>query len=119
MPLTTTTDTRPPESRHTLGKFQGEPLYVEAFWNQTLDGGADYDLYDGDMLVSAFIVGEGDRADWPELGDCYALAVWERDDGFVCSLRMDHAGFEAWRRACELAPGERGDEDDEDDEDVH
>lgn len=95
------------------GKFQSEPDYVQAFWNAATSGLADYDLHDGATLISAFLIGEEDEAQWPALHGVYALAVWEGGDGFVCSLRFDRDGFEAWREACENAPGAgRGDWED-------
>lgn len=118
MPMTATNPPRVASPTRTAshsrpGKFQGEPEYVASFWRAALEGQADYDLYDGDTLISAFLVSYDDVEAWPELADVHALAVWERDDGFVCSMRFDREGFETWRAACELEPGEGDEYDDE------
>lgn len=64
------------------GKFEGEAVYVPYFWYIFLDGGADEDM--GWKLI--FHVTEGDRKMFPELGAKKRVALYERDDGFVCQV---------------------------------
>lgn len=65
------------------GKFEGEAVYVPYFWHIFLDGGADESL--GGKLI--FHVTEGDRKMFPELGaKRKRVALYERDDGFVCQV---------------------------------
>jgi hypothetical protein len=100
MPMTAQHEPQEPRES-TPGKFQGEPPYVRAFWEEALRGFADHDIVDGDTLISAFIIDEDDVKRWPVLADTYAVAVWEREDGFVCLIRFDEEGFGAWCEACE------------------
>ena len=63
-----------------LGRFEGEMVYVPYFWDSYLDGCADDD--DDDIL--SFDVTPEDREKFPELGDKAVVRLYERDDGFVC-----------------------------------
>jgi hypothetical protein len=65
-----------------LGKFEGEPLYVPAFWEHVLDGFGDTH-YDGDTATDFFVVNDEDRRVFPGLADVYGLALWETTHGFV------------------------------------
>lgn len=67
-----------------LGKFEGERIYVAYFWDIFLDGFADAD----DKNIIAFVITSEDIAEFPELssdgykaGDRLCLHV--RDGGFV------------------------------------
>jgi hypothetical protein len=65
------------------GKFQGEPAYVPFYWEMTLEGFASEELDDNGQLWSIFFPSDEDRAIFPEIGDAYAIALWEDDFGFV------------------------------------
>jgi hypothetical protein len=61
------------------GKFEGEPKYVEEFWNWALNGEADED----DGRSFKFYIRSGDIRRWPELGGYNAILLSEDDNGFV------------------------------------
>ena len=77
------------------GKFEGESLATVFYWQYVMDGGAETDVHDGDVVYSYFYVTQDDvlnlehktGLEFPELvsavqdGDLYR--VWERSDGFV------------------------------------
>lgn len=67
------------------GKFEGEPLWVPYLWDQYLNGSFDEDI-DG---VLFFRVSEEDKVLWPELVECYAVALEESDQGFVYSTTLE------------------------------
>lgn len=67
------------------GKFEGEPLYVVAFWDAYLNGCTDDDV-DG-MLV--FNLTNEDWQEWPELNGCKELRLFESDTGFVYAEHVD------------------------------
>jgi hypothetical protein len=73
------------EARHGIikspGKFEGEPLWVPAFWDVGLDGCPDEDAGN----VWFFVVTDDDRAQFVELHDVYGVALEESDQGFVYS----------------------------------
>lgn len=66
------------------GKFEGEPVYVPAYWDLGLEGGADLD--DGGAFV--FQIDASDVERWPELRDVKTLRLVEDDNGFVHSFRL-------------------------------
>ena len=66
----------------TLGKFEGEMLYVPFFWEAYLDGGADRD--NGKVL--GFDVSAEDKREFPELRKRRTVKLIERDDGFVVEI---------------------------------
>lgn len=62
------------------GKFESEPLYAVAFYEEGLNGCADQD--DGERY--AFEVTPEDRATWPEIPtDANWIVITESDNGFV------------------------------------
>lgn len=61
------------------GKFEGEMYYVPDFWQRGLEGFSDNDT--GGVFF--FVLGDEDKAPWPELKDVYGLALEESDTGFV------------------------------------
>ncbi len=61
------------------GKFEGEMLYVPAYWAAGLEGFADED--DGEVYV--FELGAEDKKEFPELGGKRKLKLAESDVGFV------------------------------------
>lgn len=80
------------------GKFQGEPIYVQAFWRAALHGLADWEgfAHNSDELVSVFVLTLDDMTDHPGLTGVYALAVWEDSAGFVnhaALTRDEHEAF--------------------------
>lgn len=65
------------------GKFEGEPAFVPRLWDLVMDGVADVSTFDGDTAVDIIVVGDGLRELYPDLGDIYAVALWETEQGFV------------------------------------
>lgn len=63
----------------TLGKFESEPLYAPYFWDMGLDGAWSEDVAN----VYFFIISPEDRAEFPELGQVYGVAISESETGFV------------------------------------
>jgi hypothetical protein len=67
------------------GKFESEPWYVVALWDLVLNGCADREDFDGEVLVASFAI---DEELAPIIGRAinatHFVSVWERDDGFVC-----------------------------------
>jgi hypothetical protein len=79
------------------GKFEGEPIYAPSYWDYVLEGCSGSTLDTPDGPVDCFILDPSDRADWPELGNTYALALWEADQGFVhCEHFDDEAAFDEY-----------------------
>ena len=66
----------------TLGKFEGEMVYVPHFWDAYLNGGADRE--DGEIL--GFDITVEDKAEFPELRRRRTIKLYQRDDGFVCEI---------------------------------
>jgi hypothetical protein len=64
------------------GKFEGEMLYVPAFWEAGLEGMAD----DDDGSVYTFRLSAEDKKEYPELGRKRTLKLAESDQGFVYEL---------------------------------
>lgn len=60
------------------GKFEGDILYAPYFWDEGLNGMADADI----GSIWFFVVHDLDRAEFPELGMIYGLALEESDNGF-------------------------------------
>lgn len=88
-----------------LGKFEGEMLYVPYFWELGLEG-----VYDEDFgNVYFFDVDEDDLAMFPELKGTYGLALEESDAGFVRATYFDtKKEYEEAVARCEDAPNEEG-----------
>jgi hypothetical protein len=69
----------------TLGKFQGEPIYVPYFWEMSMMGAYDGTEIDNedDSTNYIFYVTDRDRAIFPELKGLHKVTLWENNDGFV------------------------------------
>lgn len=70
------------------GKFEGEPVYVPAFWQLALEGGFDdvETVGEGEFAevhTFAFKIDASDVERWPELAGVRTLRLWEDDNGFV------------------------------------
>jgi hypothetical protein len=61
------------------GKFEGNMLYVPAFWERGLDGASDFDC----GTVYGFVFDDDDRKEFPEIGDSYGMLLEESENGFV------------------------------------
>lgn len=68
-----------------LGKFEGEMLYVPVAWAFCLDGGADVD--EGSVYGVAFT--EEDRAEFPEIGTAFGMLMEESEVGFVMTREFE------------------------------
>jgi hypothetical protein len=72
------------------GKFEGEPVYVPAFWEDVLEGFADEEGEDEDgTVISTIVVDEDDVKAFPELKDIRRVSLWEDSQGFVRSVLTD------------------------------
>lgn len=61
-----------------LGKFEAEMLYAPYFYQVMLDGGTEQ-VSGADFVV----LDSTDRAQFPELGTAYGIALEESEQGFV------------------------------------
>lgn len=67
------------------GKFEGEPAYLQYFWDESLNGCGE-DVGPGICME----VSEEDRVIWwPELEDEKEICFWESDTGFVNSCSRE------------------------------
>lgn len=64
------------------GKFEGEMLYVPAFWEAGLEGMADSD----NGSIFTFRLTPDDKKEYPELGKKRTLKLGEDGNGFVYEL---------------------------------
>jgi len=63
------------------GEFQGQALYLPHFWDRFMDGGADEDVDDSD-LVSCTVTVE-DAMEFPELNVGQVVRFYEDDRGCI------------------------------------
>lgn len=70
-----------------LGKFEGENLYVVAFYERGLEGCADRErqICD-DEMIEGFDVTAEDRREFPELKGRRTVNLYHRSDGFVIEV---------------------------------
>lgn len=81
------------------GKFEGEPLYLEWYWNRQEFADHEVDMndtppddvddYAGDYegtMATIFELSNADFVLWPELINRKYVGFWVRDDGFVMEL---------------------------------
>ena len=68
-----------------LGKFEGEMLYVPVAWKCCMDGGADVD--EGSVYGVAFT--DEDRAEFPEIGTAFGMLMEESEVGFVMTREFE------------------------------
>lgn len=92
------------------GKFEGEPLYVEAFWEEFLNGGADDDGPDNEVV---FFLTPDDWRQWPALDGVEVLVLWENNDGFVGHDTMYRAQYERLLEQAHADASMGGDADDQ------
>jgi hypothetical protein len=67
-----------------LGKFEGEAIFVPAFWDESANGMCnEISFPDGETIYVAELT-DNDRKEWPEIDpDTFALLMSESDQGFV------------------------------------
>jgi hypothetical protein len=70
------------------GKFEGEPLYVEDFWQFVLGGAEDETIDDNETPVAVFLLDTDQRTRYGFDEQDHALLIWESDQGFVNSRIM-------------------------------
>lgn len=92
------------------GKFESEPAFVEAFWKEFLNGGADDDGPDNEIV---FFLSEDDWRQWPELDGAEVLVLGEQDNGFVWHDTMSRAHYERLLERAHVDASLGGDSDDE------
>ena len=63
----------------TLGKFEGEMLYVPDAWELATNGFADVD----EGSVYGVIFTDEDRLDYPEISNTYGMLMEQSDKGFI------------------------------------
>lgn len=90
------------------GKFEGEPTYVEHYYELLLNGGSDETIYDGETAIEVFGVAPEDVLLFPDLDGVANILLWIDESGFCNSRQMSHADLEAFRAECEAT-----DDDDE------
>jgi hypothetical protein len=85
------------------GKFEGEYAYVPYFWDAILEGSEDETIDDAGQTVSIVLVSDEDRAEFPQLlNGVYAVALSERDNGFVdCHEFKSEDALDRYRAECE------------------
>lgn len=65
------------------GKMEGNPIWVPALWDQTMEGGQDDTVYDGDTTISVFHISKDDTDEFPELAKYKVVTLYEDTQGFV------------------------------------
>lgn len=99
------------------GKFEGEPLYVPAFWELSGDGAADTLDWPGDTPTYLIEIDDSDRTEYPELSkDTVAVHLQESDQGFVFCEELDAAELEELRARNQAEWNEQEEESDEESE---
>ncbi|MCK9355523.1 MAG: hypothetical protein M0R22_00010 [Dehalococcoidia bacterium] len=69
------------------GKFEGEMLYVVAFYERALEGFSDrYRQICDSESVEGFNVTAADRREFPELSGKRTVNLYYRSDGFVIEV---------------------------------
>ena len=66
----------------TPGKFVGQMLYVPYFWDKYRNGLADDTT--GDIIT--FFITDGDREEFPELGQASVITLLDIEHTLVCEL---------------------------------
>jgi len=69
------------------GKFEGEHPVIPELWDKALNGCADDETFEGNILYSLFSIGKEETKKYPDLIElevCY-IRLWETDFGFVMS----------------------------------
>ncbi len=82
------------------GKFQGEPIYIQALW-ETLHEYEDETIYDGDTPVSVILLDSIMREAYELAASDYAILLHETEYGFVTSWIVSKAKLDSFRTACE------------------
>lgn len=78
------------------GKFEGEPEYVEDYYNLSMDGADESYINEYDNQVDVFKINPGDPG-FDEIGHYSHIAIWEDDHGFVYHrLFESQASLTAW-----------------------
>lgn len=66
------------------GKFEGQPSYVEYFYDLTLQGDQDYTFIDShDLQIDVINIDSTDRAREPDLEGETHIVIYEDEQGFV------------------------------------
>lgn len=65
---------------HEPGKFEGEPMFIQSYYQMMLDGYEDAQIQDGEGGI-VYSIFELNSVQERQLGD--ALVLWESDQGFV------------------------------------
>jgi hypothetical protein len=82
----------------TPGKFEHEMLYVPYFWDAALNGDSSTDT--GSVFFT--IIDDLDRAQFPELGTAYGIALEESEQGFIYSrLFATREEYERYVNRCQ------------------
>jgi len=63
------------------GKYEGEPVWVPAYWDAAMCGCAD----DEENGAVSFTIDADDVALWPELSGVERIVLWQDEQGFVHS----------------------------------
>ena len=98
------------------GKFEGEVEGIRRLWeNVVLNGGADEEIYDGDIQYSVFYADGPDLMDglysslFASDPDCFAIALMEDEQGFVNSYWLTEAEYNTWIADIEASNEAEGD----------
>lgn len=85
------------------GKFEAEPAWVVALWDDVMHGRTDEDLEDNGVFVSVIHIDHQIGGIWPELRTHVGESVllWEDSNGFVNSRIKTRAQVQAYIDACE------------------
>jgi hypothetical protein len=73
------------------GKFEGEPDYVEYFYEIILDGslmGEEFDFGEGEVYTLIILTKE-DKQKFPEIADIYGICLTNSTSGFVGHIKYD------------------------------
>lgn len=80
-----------------LGKFEGQPWWLPAFWEMTQDDCSDNIVYDEDGTEIHCVIIDPDMEVAADILESYAVALWETDQGFVeYDLFEDESAYNEW-----------------------
>jgi len=65
-----------------FGKFEGEPSFVEYFWDLVLNGGNEDRVLD-EVLYTYVVIDKEDRNLYSALPTNKYIVLWESEQGFV------------------------------------
>lgn len=74
-----------------IGKFEGEPHWVELLWERALSGFSDEQVYDGSLQIDGFKIDANiSELTGYDIDETRYVCLWENDDGFVSHMVLSY-----------------------------